>query len=67
MERPDLLLELVGARGARDTSGRGTGLAELRAMASRPSHDMTGEEVPEATWHYRLMKRRWFFGFGAYG
>jgi hypothetical protein len=67
MDRPDLLLEFVVGRGARDTTGRGTGLEELRAMAPRPSHDLPGEEVPEESRPYRFLKRRWFFGFGAYG
>ena len=67
MERPDVLRDFVVARGARDTSGRGTALAELTAMRPYPSHDLPGREIPERHWMYRFAKKHWFFGFGAYG
>ncbi len=66
LERPDLLRQYVIDSGARDTSGRGTGLAELAAMARRASHHLPGREIPEAHWFYRLAKRRWFLGLGSY-
>jgi len=67
MERPDLLRQFAMESGARDSSGRGTALAELASTCARPSHCMDGEEIPETHWFYRLAKRCWFFGLGAYG
>lgn len=66
LERPDLVRELVLKHGARDTTRRGRALAELEAMAPRPSQHNPGREVPEEHWAYRFAKRHWFFGFGAY-
>lgn len=66
LEHPDVLREFMVRQGARDTTGRGTGLAELAAMTPGPSHDMPGCEVPERHWFYRFAKRHWFFGLGAY-
>ena len=40
--------------------------AELAAMEPRPSQYDPGNEVPEDHWLYRVAKRYWFFGFGAY-
>jgi len=67
LSHPDLLQDLVVRHSARDTSGRGTALAELSAMRPRADHDMPGCEIPERHWMYRLAKKHWFFGFGAYG
>ena len=65
-ERPDLVKELVVKHGARDTTVRGTAMAELEAMTPRFSQWLPGEEVPEKHWMYRLSKRFWFYDFGAY-
>ncbi|MBM4155304.1 MAG: radical SAM protein [Lentisphaerae bacterium] len=67
MRRPDRLLEYVGASGARDSSGRGTALDELRAMRARPDHEMGAQAIPETHWLYRAAKRNVFLGLGAYG
>ncbi len=66
LERPDLVKELVLKHGARDTTLRGTALAELDAMTPRFSQWLPGEEVPERHWMYRLAKKYWFSDFGAY-
>jgi MoaA/NifB/PqqE/SkfB family radical SAM enzyme len=66
LERPDLLAELVERHGARDSTARGTALAELAAMRGRPSQFDPGQEVPEKSWLYRLAKRLWFNDFGVY-
>ena len=68
LERPDLVRELVVKHGARDTTHRdaGAGLAELEAMRRRHSQHNPGHEVPEEHWMYRVAKKHWFFGFGAY-
>jgi hypothetical protein len=66
LERPDLLRELIQKHGARDTTARGTALAELERMSPRPSQWLPGYEIPESHWLYRLGKRLWFNDFGAY-
>src|SRR5882672_2398235 len=66
LERPDLVKELVTRHGARDTTVRGTAMAELDAMTPRFSQWLPGEEVPEKHWMYRLAKKHWFGDFGAY-
>lgn len=66
MERPDLVKELVVKHGARDTTLRGTAMAELEAMTPRFSQWLPGEEIPEKHWMYRWSKKFWFSDFGAY-
>jgi MoaA/NifB/PqqE/SkfB family radical SAM enzyme len=66
LERPDLVKELVLKHGARDTTVRGTAMAELDAMQPRRSQWLPGEEIPEKHWMYRMAKRHWFGDFGAY-
>src|SRR5688572_30105953 len=66
LERPDLVKELVVKHGARDTTMRGTAMAELDAMTPRFSQWLPGEEIPEKHWMYRLAKKHWFSDFGAY-
>lgn len=66
LERPDLVKELVVKHGARDTTLRGTAMAELDTMTPRFSQWLPGEEVPEQHWMYRLSKKYWFSDFGAY-
>jgi len=52
--------------GARDTTVRGTAMAELDAMTPRFSQWLPGEEIPEKHWMYRIAKKYWFSDFGAY-
>ena len=66
LERPDLVKELVVKHGARDTTVRGTAMAELEAMQPRFSQWLPGEEIPEKHWMYRLAKKYWFNDFNAY-
>jgi hypothetical protein len=66
LERPDLVKSLVIKHGARDTTLRGTAMAELEAMTPRFSQWLPGEEVPEKHWMYSLSKKYWFSDFGAY-
>lgn len=66
LERPDLVKELVIKHGARDTTQRGTAMAELDAMKPRFSQWLPGEEQPEKHWMYRLAKKYWFSDFNAY-
>ncbi len=66
LERPDLVRQLVERHQAHDTTQRGTALAELDALQPRSSQHAPGQEIPEEHWAYRIAKRYWFFGFGAY-
>jgi hypothetical protein len=66
LERPDLVKELVLKHRARDTTARGTAMAELEGMQPRFSQWLPGQEVPETHWLYRLAKQYWFNDFGAY-
>jgi len=66
MERPDLVKELVHRHGARDTTMRGTAMAELDQMEPRFSQWLPGEEIPEEHWMYRWAKKVWFNDFNAY-
>lgn len=66
LERPDLVKAIVVKHGARDTTARGTAMAELEAMTPRFSQWLPGREVPEKHWMYRLAKKYWFYDFDAY-
>jgi MoaA/NifB/PqqE/SkfB family radical SAM enzyme len=66
LERPDIVTALVRRHGARDSTQRGTAMAEFEAMSPRRSQHQPGAEIPEEHWAYRFAKRHWFFGFGAY-
>jgi MoaA/NifB/PqqE/SkfB family radical SAM enzyme len=67
MDAPERLVDFMHETGARDTTGRQTGLKELAAMSPHPCHAIPGEAIPEASRLYRFAKRYWFFGLGAYG
>lgn len=66
LESPAELAAWMKSQGAADYSGRDA-YAELAAAARRTSHHLPGEEIPEDYWLYRFLKRRLFFGLGAYG
>lgn len=66
LERPDLLEALAERHGARDTTARQSGFAELEAMETRPSQYDPNCEIPEKSWAYRLAKRMWFNDYGTY-
>ncbi len=66
LERPDVLKSLMERLGAKDTTARKTALCELMAMSPLNSQHNPGCELPEQNWLYRLTKKYWFFGFGAY-
>ena len=66
LERPDLVSQLVQKHSARDTTQRGTALAELDKLTPRNSQHNPGNEIPEKHWLYRFAKKHYYFGFGAY-
>lgn len=67
LEDPEKLVQFLEQHGAIDTTSRATVLEEYRKMSPMPGHTMDGEEIPEQNVFYRLLKKRYFFGFGAYG
>jgi len=66
LERPDLLKKIIDRNGAHDTTARNQAMPELEAMGPLNSQHQPGHEVPEKHWLYRVAKKHWFFGFGAY-
>ena len=63
---PATVDQLVVLHGAKDTTARHTALAELQAMTTRTSQYNPGNEIPEKSWAYRLLKRYLFADFGVY-
>jgi MoaA/NifB/PqqE/SkfB family radical SAM enzyme len=66
LDNPGRLRHYAIAAGAEDSSGRHSVLDELAVMRPKPSHAME-TPIPERNWFYRVAKRNFFFGFGAYG
>jgi MoaA/NifB/PqqE/SkfB family radical SAM enzyme len=66
LERPDLVRDLVLRHNGRDTTQRGTALAEIESLTPRNSQHNPGNEISEDNWMYRFAKKHWFFGFNAY-
>lgn len=67
LENPEKLVQFLEEQKAIDTTSRGTVLSELRMMTPRAGHNQVGEEIPEKNVFYKLAKKKYFFGFGAYG
>ncbi|MDD3161980.1 MAG: radical SAM/SPASM domain-containing protein [Bacteroidales bacterium] len=67
LENPEKLVQFLEEQQAMDTTTRGTALAELKKMTPRAGHNQEGEEIPEKNVFYKLAKKKYFFGFGAYG
>ena len=67
MENPGKMLEFLREHGAMDTTTRGTVEKEYEAMTSVPGHDMKDDLIEEQNVFYRFLKKKYFFGFGAYG
>ncbi len=66
LERPDLVKQLVQKHSAADTTQRGTALVELDKLTPRSSQHNPECAIPEEHWLYRIAKKHWYFGFGAY-
>ena len=67
LENPELMVDFLVKHGAVDSTSRQTVLEEFRKLGNLPGHDLQGEEIPEQNVFYRLLKKNYFFGFGAYG
>ncbi|MBQ8070521.1 MAG: radical SAM protein [Bacteroidales bacterium] len=67
MEDPASMREFLDKEGAEDYTSRGTVREEYENMCSVPGHYMKDDPIPERNVIYRFLKKRYFFGFGAYG
>lgn len=67
MENPQKLIEFLEKEGAVDTTSRATVMKEYGMMDYKPGHDMKEKAIPEKDILYKLLKKKYFFGFGAYG
>ena len=67
LENPQKMLQFLQEWNAIDSTSRGTVAEEYAAMQIVAGHDMQGEEIEEKSKIYRMLKKRYFFGFGAYG
>ena len=67
LENPQKMLQYLKEWNAIDSTSRGTVAEEYAAMRVVAGHDMQGEEIEEKSMIYRMLKKRYFFGFGAYG
>ncbi len=66
LENPAGLADFMQDKAAIDSSNRDA-LAELRAAQVLPGHHDPDAIIPEKSWPYKLAKKYYFFGFGAYG
>ncbi len=66
LEDPQKMVRFLEEQGAVDTTSRGTVRDEYARMTILPGHAME-EEIPEQNVFYKWVKKRYFFGFGAYG
>lgn len=67
LENPEKLSRFLEKWEAKDTTSRQTVRIELATMRPLPGHNMGEKAIPEQSPFYRLLKKRYFFGFGAYG
>lgn len=66
LEDPAGLADFMQDKAVIDSSNRDA-LAELRAAQVLPGHHDPDAIIPEKSWTYKLAKKYYFFGFGAYG
>lgn len=67
LEDPQKMLRFLEEQNAADTTTRGTVREEYEKMRPLAGHDMKEEKIPEQNVFYKLLKKKYFFGFGAYG
>ena len=67
LENPQKMLQMLDEWKAVDTTSRQSVREEYAAMRVVAGHDMRGEEIPERSVVYKMLKKRYFFGFVAYG
>ncbi|HQL86437.1 MAG TPA: radical SAM/SPASM domain-containing protein [Lentisphaeria bacterium] len=66
LEDPAALADFMRQHGAIDSSNRDA-LTELDQATVLPGHNDPDGIIPEKSWLYRLAKKYYFCGFGAYG
>ena len=66
MESPEALATFMKENNAVDSSNRDA-VQELSERTPLICHDLKGKEIPEKSLLYRIGKKFYFFGFGAYG
>lgn len=67
LEDPQFLKNHMIESKAKDSSLRGSFLAELSSMEKHHGHHIPGHVIKEKSFWYKIAKKYWFFGFGAYG
>lgn len=67
LEDPQKLVQFLEEHHAADTTSRGTTLQEYKKMCPVAGHNQEGQEIPEQNVFYKWVKKKYFFGFGAYG
>lgn len=67
LDNPDKLVRFLKDNNAIETTSRGNVMEEYEKMGIKPGHDMGEDAIPEKNPLYRLLKKKYFFGFGAYG
>lgn len=67
LENPQKLTAFLEKQEAVDTTTRQTALEEYKKMTPKVGHNMKGDEIPEKNGIYKIIKKKYFFGFGAYG
>ena len=67
MNHPQELLDYLQKEKVVDTTSRQTVAAEFAKMPCVATHDMEDAPIPEQNPLYRFLKKKYFFGFGAYG
>jgi MoaA/NifB/PqqE/SkfB family radical SAM enzyme len=67
LEDPQKMVAFLEEHRAVDTTSRATVLEELKKMTPLAGHNQKGAEIPEENIFYKLVKKKYFFGFGAYG
>lgn len=67
LEDPGKMVEFLEKHQAADGTSRGSALEEYKRMTPLAGHNQAGQEIPEMNVFYRWVKKKYFFGFGAYG
>ena len=67
LEDPEKLVDFLEKNKAIDTTSRKTVLEEYKKMTPLAGHNLKGDEIPEENSIYKMVKKKYFFGFGAYG
>ena len=67
LEDPQKMVTFLEEHKAFDTTSRKTVLEEYKRMTPLAGHNLAGEEIPEKNVFYKWVKKKYFFGFGAYG